>query len=128
MLRTRDLTLCLMVMSLAVYLGCGDSAPSQSDPNSLGRVISRIAAGSRDEERFKELFASTAVVPEDDRERYGNYLYNVKSVSGGANRTEAQVDIETNDNQEKLMGTFTWVCAQENGEWKMVEAPLPPAE
>lgn len=123
MLRTRNLTFCALVFSLFIFSGCG-STPIESDPNSMKRVISRIADGARDEERFNELFASSATVPEN-REDYGKYLYSVKSAKGDDSRTEVQVAIESNDANEELLGTFTWVTTRENNEWKLVEAPLP---
>jgi hypothetical protein len=123
MLRTRNLTFCVLAFSLFVFSGCGPSA-TESDPNSMKRVISRVADGARDEERFTDLFASSATVPED-REAYGNFLYSVKGAKGDDKRTEVEVVIESNDAKEEMLGTFTWITMKENGEWKLVEAPLP---
>ncbi|MFT5523147.1 MAG: hypothetical protein ACI9HK_001091 [Pirellulaceae bacterium] len=123
MLRKRNLTFFLLAFLLLVYVGCGGDTDTGTDPTSLTRVISRVADSGRDEGRFKELFASTATVPEN-REVYGKYQFEIQGTEGDETRTEIQMDIRDAIN-ENLLGSFTWVATKENGEWKLLEAPVP---
>lgn len=109
----------LPVISLGL-VGCG-GPPQIPDDESVMEAVSNLSDAARDKSSFQELFVTGSVPSESQRVRYGRCLISMDPpvVTGRAATVEVQVTIDGRESAQQ------WTLAQEDGIWKIQNAPLP---
>lgn len=111
---------CMVVVG-SLFVGCGSTEPT--DKEQVVIVISNLADAARDAESFNDFFAKGAAPNEADRAQYSKYLFQLGKPDVSGKSAFADVDITNTDGVS--LGELPWEFVLEDGEWKILNAPLP---
>ena len=92
-----------------------------SNDEAVMEVVSNLSDSARNKDSFQELFVSGSVPNDSQRERYGRCLVSMEPpvVKGRTATAEVHVTIDGRESKQQ------WTLAEEDGVWKIQDAPLP---